>query len=127
MTLALTLMLSAFCGAQTGKRANEEAAKRTEAVRQKVSKLGTGAKAVINVELFDGKRYIGQINRVDDTSFDVVDQKNQTSTIKYGDVKDIRQRAKITSLQKGILIGVAATVGILVLVFIHRYCNNEGC
>jgi len=112
---------------QTGQKALEEAHKRAAKVKEKVVKLSTDPRPKVEVQLFDDKLYTGQITRTDDRSFDVVDEKNQTSTITYDQVKSIRSVKKTGPLTKGIAIGIIGAVAALVIVVFVAVKCEYGC
>ena len=117
--LAVLLLFNGFVLAQHGKYSNEEAAKRTEKVHQKVVKIGTGDNAKVDVELFDGKKYSGYISENADKSFVVMDAKNNPTAIKYSDVERLDRITKMGNRQKYIWIGVFSGVAVVVALFVH--------
>ncbi len=98
---------------------NDEAAKHTEKVRQKVVKLGTGDKATVQVVLFDETIISGYISEANDKTFVVMNKKSVPATVKYSDVKSLDHTAKMGSRQKYIWIGVAAGVGTVIAIVLH--------
>jgi hypothetical protein len=91
--------------------------KRNEKVRQKVAQLGTGAKSMVQVELYDGKIYWGRISEANDKTFTVIDDKNLSKTADYGDVKKVSEYKKMSGSKKAILAGVVAGIGTAIVVF----------
>ena len=106
---------------QTSAAAAEQA---TEKVKTEVQKRGTGEQARVRVTLRDGTRIKGYINRIDQNSFEVVDQtSHKVTTISYQDVKKIKGPGLSKTVK--ILIIVAVVAGI-VLALVALACSSEG-
>jgi hypothetical protein len=100
--------------------------KRTEEVRTKVQKLGTGTKVIVKVKLYSDVGYEGYVSQADNDSFVVVDKGGSSNTVKYSDVKSIGGKNMSTGAKVaiGVGIGVGVTLLILYLVFEHITRNN---
>lgn len=79
--------------------------KKTEKIRSKVKKLGTGEKAKIRVKLGDGTTYQGYIRESSESDFVVVDKTGSSTGVKYSDVKSIGGK----NLSTGAKIAIAAS------------------
>ena len=79
--------------------------KKTEKIRSKVKKLGTGEKAKIRVKVGDSTTYQGYVRESSDTDFVVVDKSGSATTVKYSDVKSIGGK----NLSTGAKIAIAAS------------------
>jgi hypothetical protein len=127
VTILLTaVFLSSFSVLAVAQNANEKVIKRTEKVRKDVSKVGTGEKTNVEVDLIDGKVYAGYISEANDKTFVVIDKKNQSNTIDYSDVRKLYDK-KTGKTAMYIMIGVGAAALTFLLIFWRTYCNNEGC
>lgn len=79
--------------------------KKTEKIRSKVKKLGTGEKAKIRVKLGDGTTYQGYIRESSESDFVVVNKTGSSTAVKYSDVKSIGGK----NLSTGAKIAIAAS------------------
>ena len=79
--------------------------KKTEKIRSKVKKLGTGENAKIRVKLGDGTTYQGYIRESSESDFVVVDKTGSSTAVKYSDVKSIGGK----NLSTGAKIAIAAS------------------
>lgn len=82
-------------------------ATRTESVRKKVKKIGTGEKAKVKVALADGSSLNGYISQSSDTDLTVVEKSGASRTVKYSDVAKISRGGN----SRGAMIGAIALVG----------------
>ena len=118
----LTILLAAACTALS-QNSLEEAAKRTQAFKAKVAKIGVGNKRLIRVETFDGKTTSGNITAINDTSF-VITTDNTNATFQYSDVKNLYESKKVGSHAKWIWIGVGSGVGVALILFFHALMSD---
>jgi hypothetical protein len=96
-------------------------AQAVEKVKQKVAKIGTGAKARVTVRKKDGAKVKGFISDAGADDFTVRDRDTgQPTTILYADVAkvdDNRGHSTVKNVLIGVGIGAGALLGILLIVF----------
>lgn len=102
-----------------------EGLKNNEKVRQQVAQLGTGPKAMAQVELYDGKIYWGYISEANEKTFTVVDDKKRSRSADYGDVKKVSEYKKMSGSKKAVLAGVVAGIGTAIVVFVVAAYKNH--
>lgn len=124
--LAAALVLAA-AGGQTVFAKQGGGSPRAEEVRTKVSKLGTGEKARVEVRRLDGTKLKGYVSRAGDQSFAVTDEKTGATTeIAYADVAEVKKRGGGLSGTTKALIwgGVAATAAVVLFVTRGAFCDG---
>lgn len=99
--------------------------KQNEKVRQQVAQFGTGQKAMVQIELYDGKIYWGYISESNDKTFTVVDDKKRSRSADYGDVKKVSEYKKMSGNKKAVLAGVVAGLGTAIVVFAILLFKNH--
>ncbi len=124
--LVLTVVAISSSGISVvGQQGNPQVVKRTEKMKQKVAKFGTGDEAKVQVLLFDGARYSGSISEANEKTFTVKDSTGKATTANYSDVKTLDGFGKKLSTKSkyvwaGVLAGVAAAVAIFAYAVFHR-------
>ena len=91
-------------------------AKQTEKIKMAIQQRGMGEKAKVKVRLRDKTERKGYISQIDESSFQLTDQKTgQTATIAYDSVEKVRGPglAKATKIVIFVGVGVAAAAIIL--------------
>lgn len=92
-----------------------------EKVKQGVSKLGTGADARIEVKLRDKTKLKGYVSEAGQDSFVIVDEKtNATSTVTYGQVKQVKGNNLSTAAEIALGVGVILLPIALVVLLISK-------
>ncbi len=92
----------------------DDNARLAQKIKTGILKLGTGKDSRVEIKLKKGNKVVGYIDKINETSFTVIEDKTNTSTeIPYPIVKS----AKGKSLSKGakIAIGVGIVVGLLIV------------
>ena len=97
-------------------------------IKNAVAERGTGEKKRVQVEKKDGTKLKGYVSQADEDSFTLVDSTTKQSTdIAYADVAKVKNRSsKSDKIALGVIIGAAATAGIILAGFLIRRCQNEG-
>ncbi|HYX28465.1 MAG TPA: hypothetical protein VE863_07855 [Pyrinomonadaceae bacterium] len=86
-------------------------------IKAGIAKLGTGPQAHVELKLRDGTRLKGYVSEVSDDHFVVIDWKTGASTtVPYPQVKQVKGNNLSTGAW--VAIGIAAIVGITVLLLI---------
>lgn len=94
-----------------GETREEKAAKLAEKIKANITKLGTGKDAKVEVKLKDGTKLKGYVDKINENSFVVVDDKTGVSTeVLYPNVKQVKGNNPSTGAK------IAIGVGIVVLV-----------
>src|SRR4051794_19659434 len=101
--LALTLAILVLNLGLVGTAQAGTDAKKTAKVKEKITKLGIGRKARIDVKTNDGHEVVGWVSDRHDEDFVVTDDLNEVKTIRYEDVNKIV--GKNLSTGQKILIG----------------------
>lgn len=102
----------------------EKQEKRAEKFRQKIKSYGTGEKAKIVITQFDGNITKGYISESNDISLTLIDKSGVSKTLNYTEIKDVRKQSGNNKLLTGIVVGVGATIGIIVAVIFNKRANN---
>ena len=94
---------------------------KTNQVKEKIGKLGTGRSAVVKLKLYNDTEYKGYISRSGDEDFDVVDISGGSHTVRYADVRSIGGKNMSTGakIAIGVGIGAGATILIIFLIIAH--------
>ena len=127
--LALTiaaLLISLLCVAPVNASTKpDDEAKFAAKVKTEIARLGTGPEARIEVSLRDKTNLKGYVSEADDTHFAVVNAKTgKATTVAYPQVRKVK--GNNLSTKAHIAIGIAVTVGLLVL--IYKFCAfNKTC
>lgn len=128
LSLALVCLLlitanASFVSAQTN---NDEAL--AAKIKTAVAARGTGEKKRVKVEKKDGTKLKGYVSQADEDSFTIVDSTTkQNVELAYADVAKVKNRQSRGDKIAGIIIiGAAATAGIILAGFLIRRCQNEG-
>ena len=98
-----------------------------EEIRTKVSKLGVGEKARVEVRLRDERKLKGHVRRAGERSFDVTeDETGVTLEVDYSDVSRLRKRGGGMSGTTKALIwgGVAATAAVVLYATGGAFCDG---
>jgi len=124
----IVLVLNAFGGnallAQTQK--DVQTAEAVQKVKDKISKIGTGEKSKVRVEMIDKRVVKGFVSAVDNDSFTLTDKKSGATTkIDYTQVKRLN-RSGVSAGVKIAAIAVLAVPAIILISLISIRCNNEG-
>lgn len=97
-----------------------------EEIRSKVSKLGVGEKARVEVRRLDGTKLKGFVSRAGDQSFAVTDEKTSaTIEVAYADVAQLKKRGGLSGTTKALIWGGAAA-GAAVVLFAVRGAFCDG-
>ena len=87
-----------------------------EAVKSKLARLGTGAKAKATIKLKNGTKVKGYVAQTGDEEFVMRDRKTDApTTIRYADVLKVEEN-KGHSTARNIGIGVAVGVGVVLTI-----------
>lgn len=116
---------SALVSAQTTAADNAAVAK----IKAAVLKRSTGKNRRVKVTMLGGTKLTGELSRIDDKSFTLIDSKTtQSIDIAYGNVAEIAGSGGGLSLGAKIGIGVAIAAGITAAILLGtRYCNEQAC
>lgn len=92
---------------------------KTQKVKEKVKKLGSGDQAKVKVTLYNETTYQGYVKEANENDFVVVNRSGDLNTVKYSDVKSIGGKNLSTGakIAIGIGIGVGATILFLAILF----------
>ena len=112
------LLLQAAAAPALAKSAAEKESKRAEAIRAKLSKLGTGQDARVRVELRDKTRLEGYIGEAGPESFVVVNKAGVATTVAYPQVAKAKGHNLSTGAKIAIGIGIGAAVTLLIVLLI---------
>jgi small nuclear ribonucleoprotein (snRNP)-like protein len=109
LLICLVMNLAVFAGG------NKEA-KFAEKVKSEIAKLGTGTDAKVKVKLKDGTKIKGYITEIDEDSFTVMNEQNNSATkIPYPQAKQVKGNNWSTGITiavvAGIILLIAAIVG----------------
>lgn len=95
--------------------AQDKSVKKIEQVKEKVTKLGTGEKAKVQVTLINGSKVKGYISQINSKNFVVTDEKSAATTeIQFSEVDKLAGRNLSTG--KKVLIGFGIGVAIYLLI-----------
>jgi hypothetical protein len=111
--------LTSTTSAQTDAKRVEKAAK----VKREIQKLGTGARAVAKVKLYDKTEYKGYVSRSGDQDFDITDTAGTAHAVAYADVKSIGGRNLSTGAKIGIGVGIGVGATILAIFIIISHLD----
>jgi sRNA-binding regulator protein Hfq len=97
-------------------------------VKTAVQKRGTGENKRVEVKMLNGTKLKGYVSQASEDSFTLVNAKTkQPSTIAYGDVAKVSNRAsKGDIIILGIVAGAAVVAAVVVGAIIGIRCKNEG-
>jgi hypothetical protein len=112
------LLLQAAAAPALARTVAEKEAKRVEAVRAKLSRLGTGEDARVRVELRDKARLEGYISEAGPESFVVVNRAGVATTVAYPQVVKAKGHNLSTGAKIGIGIGIGAGITLLIILLI---------
>jgi hypothetical protein len=118
LSIALvSLLVNMFSVSSAAASSREEKEARfVELVKASVLKLGTGEDARVEVKLRDKTKLKGYIREAGETSFVVVDAKNDNArTVAYPQVKQVKGNNLSTGARTAIGIGVAVALGVLLV------------
>lgn len=104
--LVLNLGLVSIASAQSD-------AKKTAKVKEKITKLGIGRKARIDVKTNDSHEFVGWVSDRHEDDFVLTDDFNEVHTVRYDEVKKFVGKNLTTG--QSIAIGVGIGVGALIL------------
>ena len=111
--LVLNLAFGAVAFTQTAK--DDKATKRAVKLKVEIAKLGMGKDAKIELQLSDGRKLRGYVNRIEENSFEIVNDKTGAATeVQYSDAKKVKGRNLSTGA--AIAIGVGVGIGLLFLI-----------
>jgi hypothetical protein len=92
-----------------------------EKVKEGISKLGTGVEARIEVKLQDKTKLKGYVSEAGENSFVIVDEKTgATSTVTYGQVKQVKGNNLSTAAEIAIGVGIILLPIVVVLFFVSK-------
>jgi hypothetical protein len=72
--------------------AQETESKSADRIRKKVAGIGTGPRAKVEVKLDGGTKIKGHISKIEDEHFTVVDKKAGEVTVRYAEVRSLKER-----------------------------------
>ena len=123
--LLFVVSTGSLASAQTNTKNTDSA---TAAIKADVVKRGTGEKTRVEVKMLDGTKRKGYISQAGDDSFTLADSNtNQTISIAYADVAQVRKSGSKGDKIALWIIGGAAAVGAVVLgSLLLTRCRNEG-
>ena len=86
-------------------------------IKQQIQKVASDPSRTATVNLYDNSSYVGKVSGAGDVDFVLVDRSGASHTIKYADVDSLGGRSFFArhKLGIGILIGVVATLTVIVL------------
>jgi len=117
------LLLQAAALPAFAKTNAERDAQRAEKVRTQLSKLGTGADALVSLELRDKTKLEGYLTETTSDSLTVTDREGKSTTVPYRDVKKARGNNLSTGAKVAIGVGIGAAVTLIILWSL--YAANE--
>ena len=119
--LLVGLLVQGVSGAPALAAQANDNAQATEKVKQKVAKMGTGAKARVSVRMKDGRKLKGFISEAGSNDFTVRDRDSGApTTLAYTDVakvEDNRGHSTMRNLLIGVGIGAGALLATLLIIF----------
>ncbi|HYJ45651.1 MAG TPA: hypothetical protein VEV81_03485 [Pyrinomonadaceae bacterium] len=119
--LLVGLLVQGVSGAPAFAAQKNDNAQATEKVKQKVAKMGTGAKARVSVRMKDGRKLKGFISEAGSNDFTVRDRDSGApTTLAYTDVakvEDNRGHSTMRNLLIGVGIGAGALLATLLIIF----------
>lgn len=96
---------------------------KTEKIKSKIKKLGSGTQTKVKVKLNNDSSYQGYVKEANDDDFVIVDKLGTATNIKYSDIKSIGGRNLSTGAKIAIGIGIGAGVTIAILYAIVAYLD----
>jgi hypothetical protein len=116
VALAILLTYSVICVLPTsGGTKDDKQARLTQKVKDRISRLGVGKDAVVEVKLRDNTRLGGYVSEAGADSFVVVDAKTGTkSTLAYGDVLQLKGTHRSTGAKVAIGVASAAAIALFI-------------
>lgn len=124
----IVLLLSLFCSVPIAfsQQQQSKEAKQATKIKSQVAKLGIGKDAHIEIKLLNKTELKGYISEIGDNYFVISDEKtNVTTTVKYSEVERIKfipavktliKKNGVKGFFKKMVIGIVATLGIVLLV-----------
>ena len=113
--LIIALSVAASFKAVYANSQDEKQARSAAKVKQKISELGTGKNARVEVQLKDGTKLKGYVSEIKDDSFVVIGSESGAVTpIAYSQVKRLKGRGLSTGAK--ILVWLGVTAGVLLLI-----------
>ncbi len=127
MMVLTVLAISASGISVVAQQGNPQVIKRTEKMRQKVAKIGTGDEAKVRVLLFDGTKISGFISEANQNTFAVMDSSKKATTANYSDVKtlDYTGKSDMSTKSKYIWAGVAGGIGAAIAIFAYAVLHRD--
>lgn len=87
-------------------------------IKVNVLKRGTGTKAKVNIRMLNGTKLKGYISQTGEDSFTLTDSKtNQTTTLAYADIKEVKGNGLSTGAKIAIFGGITAAVVVAVIAY----------
>ncbi|MGA9769337.1 MAG: hypothetical protein WBV94_09870 [Blastocatellia bacterium] len=114
ITLACLLAHLAYGQPVSASTKAEKEAEFTNKLRTGISRLGTGPDARVEVKLRNKQKLTGYVSEASEESFTVVDAGGQATQVAYPQVRQVKGNNLSAGVK--IAIGVAAVIGIIVLV-----------
>jgi len=117
LSVALMLLLTSLVTPVPASAQSQEdtRARQAQKVKARISKLGTGKRAYVEVKLRDNNKLKGYVSEIADDHFVVIDPKtNVRSTVPYAQVQQIKVNNH--SLGYGLAFGAAVIGGVIIAV-----------
>lgn len=92
----------------------EKEAKFAQKVKSEIAKLGVGKESQVNVKLKDGAKLKGYVIEINDDNFVVVDNSDQSNTIHYSGVKQIKGKNNLNGTTVALVVGAFVLIALLV-------------
>ena len=113
-----------FVSAQTDRNNDSSIAK----VKAEIIKRSTSKNKSVKLKMLDGKNLKGDVTQTGEDSFTLTNSKtNQSTTIAYQDVAQVKGNGLSTGAKIGIIAAVAGAAAVVLGIFIKRYCNEQAC
>jgi hypothetical protein len=93
---------------------SEKEVKFAQKVKARVTKLGSGPDAKVEVKLKDGRKLKGYVSQINEDGFVVIDKTGVSTEIPYPQTKQVKGH----NLSTGVKIGIGIGIAILVLVLV---------
>src|SRR5215475_12725671 len=128
--LATTLVLNTYILASENQPNTSTAvannAQQTEKVKMAIQQRGTGTNAKVKVRLLDKTERKGFISRIDETSFQLTDQKSaHTETIAYDSVEKVSGPGISGATRIVLYIGIGAAAAAIILGILASKLNHS--
>ena len=127
-TLVILIIVASFSGINfVNAQPETPSAATAQKFRERVTKLGVGEKARVEVKLRDAKKLKGYINAASEDSFTVTNAKTGAAqTVAYADVAQVKKPGGGLSTRTWVIIGAAAVAAIIIGVTVVKPVVCDG-